>query len=333
MAKSLRPQTLDEMIGQEAVKQKARIAIGAAMQRGEPLPHVLQTSSGGGLGKTCFARILANEMFSPLVETSGPCVASVADLRRILVQLEPGSLLHIDEAHAIGRPAAEELLLVLEEGVLNLKLDGTALRLPLPRFTLVCSTTKPSSIGAPLRQRFGLHFHFEFYPSEELTLIARRMSEALRMPFADGVCEAIAERGLGIPRLCLRLAERVRDVTQARNKTTATMTEFEIAMGMEGIDPKGLGPQHRHLLSCLASARRPLSARSLALALGAELSTVTDVLEPPLVRLGLMMVGPGGRLITDPGRRHLQRAMSEHSANISSALGVLSGSIEDETQR
>jgi len=180
------------MIGQEDVKQKARIAIGAAMQRREPLPHVLQTSSGGGLGKTCFARILANEMFSPLVETSGPCVASVADLRRVLVQLEPGSLLHIDEAHVIGRPAAEELLLVLEERVLNLKLDGTALRLPS--------------------------------------------------------------------------------------------------------------------------------------------STVTDVLEPPLVRLGLMMVTPGGRLITDPGRRHLQQAMSEHSASISSALGVLSGSIEDETQ-
>ncbi|HOW74062.1 MAG TPA: AAA family ATPase [Phycisphaerae bacterium] len=123
MAQSLRPQTLDEMIGQEAAKQKARIAIGAAIQRGEPLPHVLQTSSGG-LGKTCFARILANEMFSPLVETSGPCVASVADLRRVRVQLEPGSLLHIDEAHAIGRPAAEELLLVLEEHILNLKLAG-----------------------------------------------------------------------------------------------------------------------------------------------------------------------------------------------------------------
>lgn len=303
-----RPQGLDELIGQETLKKKARIAIGAALQRNEPLPHVLLTSSGGGLGKTSFAQILANEMFSPLTHTTGQCLSSAADLRRAFVQLKQNSMLHIDEAHCLGRLAAEELLLVLEERVLNVNIDGSPIRMPLPPFTLICSTTKPSAISAPLTQRFGLHFHFDFYCVKDLTEITRGMTKGLGISFDDAVCPEIARRALGIPRICLRHVERVRDVAQAKGLAAATIQELELAMAIEGIDSLGLDAKHRRLLTILADADpRPVSARSLALSLGLETPTVVDVLEPPLVRLGLMTIGAGGRRIAEAGLRHIRQ--------------------------
>jgi len=317
MTTTARPQTLDELIGQAALKQKARIAIGAVLQRGEPLPHVLLTSAGGGLGKTSFAGILANEMFSMLIHTTGQCLVNAADLRKVLIGLKPGSLLHVDECHCIGRMAAEELLLALEEGVLHIMLDCDCapIRMELPPFTLICSTTRPSQISAPLRQRFGLHFHFDFYSVEELLRITRQMAEKLGVAFDDAVCEGIARRALGVPRICLRHAERVRDVAQAKSLEAASTDELEIAMSIEGVDHIGLRPDHRHLLRTLADADpHPVSARSLALVLGVEASTVTGVLEEPLVRLGLMMIGSGGRRITGLGLQHIREQRKERDA-------------------
>lgn len=313
MNATARPQMLDELIGQESLKKKARIAIGAALQQCEPLPHVLLTSSGGGLGKTTFAKILANEMFSPFEHTTGQCLVNAVDLRRVLIGLKPGTLLHIDECHCLGKHAAEELLLVLEENVLNVKLDcdSAPIRIELSPFTLVCSTTKPSALSAPLTQRFGLHFHFDFYSVEELTEITRRMAVGLDVGVEDEACEAIARRALGIPRICLRHAERVRDMAQAKRLETATLEELEQAMSLEGIDQVGLNPEHRLILRVLADNSRPVSARTLALRLGAELSTVKEVLEPPLVRLGLMDIGPGGRRITETGVNHLRQCEGE----------------------
>ena len=199
MNESLRPRTLDELIGQEPLKQKARVAIGAALSRGEPLPHVLLTSNGGGLGKTSFAQILANEMYSPLVQTSGPCMASLGDLRKTLIKLKPGTILHIDEIHAMARTVGEELLLVLEERVLNLKLEDGPVRMPLPPFTLIGSTTMPSALSSPLVQHFGLHFHFDFYTVPELSLIVRGMLEALSMPFDQEICKRHRRARSGYP--------------------------------------------------------------------------------------------------------------------------------------
>lgn len=334
MKRPLRPRMLDDLIGREPLKKKARVAVGAALARGEPLPHVLLTSNGGGLGKTSFAQILANEMYSPLVQTSGPSMASLCDLRRVLIKLRSGDILHIDEIHAMAKQAAEELLLVLEEGVVNLKLEDGPVRVPLPRFTLIASTTMPSALSAPLTQRFGLSFHFEFYTVPELTEIAYRMSESLRMPLDRETCTAIAERSLGIPRVCLRHVERVRDVAQACGRNQATMRECALAMEMEGVDRLGLGPNHHRLLEQLArAAPRGISARSVALALGVEQSTITAVLEPTLVRLGLMVIRPGGRFITNVGMEHLRainqhserRALCEHLANILRARNEHSG--------
>jgi holliday junction DNA helicase RuvB len=305
-----RPQTLDELIGQDVIKQKARIAIGAALQRGEPLPHVLLTSSGGGLGKTTLSQVLANEMYSPLASTTGQCLITAADLRNVLVRLKPNSVLLVDEFHGIGRLAAEELLLVLEEGVLNINVgrNGAPVRLSVPPFTLVAATTKPDSISGPLGQRFGLHFNFDFYKVVDLKQIVARTAEHLGVLFDDLVCEGIARRALGVPRIALRHAERVRDVVQARGLAAATGSELELAMRLEGIDHVGLRQEHRLILKALAdSDPRPVSARSLSLALGVEVSTVSDVLEPTLVRLGLMTIGAGGRRMTALGLQHLQQ--------------------------
>ncbi len=310
MTVTTRPQTLDELIGQEALKRKARIAIGAALQRGEPLPHVVLTSSGGGLGKSTFATILANEMFCPLVSTTGQCLVGASDLRNVIVRLKPHSLLFVDEFHGVGKLAAEELLLVLEDGVLNVSIarNCAPIRVPVPPFTLIAATTKPDAISGPLRQRFGLHFNFDFYEVADLRQIVSRMAENLGVTFDGAVCQGIAERALGIPRIALRHAERVRDVAQARSLTTAMISELEIAMQLEGIDGLGLRRDHRQILQTLAAVDpRPVSARSLSLALGVEVATVTDVLEPTLVRLGLVTIGTGGRRITEVGIEHLQR--------------------------
>lgn len=235
-------------------------------------------------------------------------------MRRTLLTLEPKTILHIDECHAIAKQAAEELLLVLEEGVVHVKsgVDEPPIRLCLEPGTVICSTTRPSALSAPLRQRFGLHFHFCFYSVEELTQITQAMAERLGVTFEPAVCEAVAHRALGIPRICLRHVERVRDVVQVRRATMATMDELDLAMRIEGIDHRGLQADYRRILRVLAKNEpRGVSARSLALALGTQESTVKEVLEPPLIRLELMIVTPGGRRITQNGLEHLARARHE----------------------
>lgn len=310
-----RPLHFDEMIGQEAIKQKARIAIQAALQRGEPLPHVLLTSSGGGLGKTSFAGVLANEMFSPLVTTTGQCLLSPADLRNLLIRIEPNTVLLVDEFHGIGRAAAEELLLVLEEGVLNVNIgcNGAPLRIDVPRFTLCAASTQPESISAPLQQRFGLTFRFDFYTSAQVCEIIRGIFSRWNMEIDEAASQTLGLLSRGVPRIGLRLSERVRDVAQAQAITRANSATVELAMRIEGIDDLGLNCSERHLLLILTEADpRPVSARSIALALGTGVRTVQDVLEPPLVRLGLMFIGAGGRRLTAKGRLHVEAVgMSE----------------------
>jgi len=308
-ASNMRPESLQEMIGQEAIKQKAGIAMRAALQRGEPLPHCLLTSPGGGLGKTTFASILANEMYSPLLTTTGQCINTPVDLRNTLVRIKPGTLVLVDEFHGIGNLAAEELLLVLEESVINVtcRRGGSPVRLAIPPFTLLAATTKPSAISAPLRQRFGLQFRFAFYSVEDLKTIVKNMAARMGLSCDDPVCKGIARRAQGIPRIALRLLERVRDVVQARQLSMASEDELMVAMRIEGIDDLGLRSEDRHLLRVLAEVDpRPISARNLALALGVGVTTIMDVIEPTLIRMSLMTIGSGGRRITEKGMDHLR---------------------------
>lgn len=308
-ATDYRPQYLDELVGQESLKQKARIAIASALHRGEPLQHCLLTSLGGGLGKTTFASILSNECYSPLSSTSGQCLNTAIDLRNALVRLKPGSMLLIDECHCLGRAAAEELLLVLEEGVLNVSVNMSRapVRIQVPPFTLIAATTQPSALSAPLIQRFGLQFRFGFYSINELRIIIENVADRLGIEFDSEVCAGLARRARGIPRVALRLTERVRDVVHARASSRATMDELKLAMRLEGIDHEGLIEDDRKILRSLFAAEpRPVSARSLALCLGVPTETVMDVLEPTLVRLGFVTIGTGGRRLTDKGRQHIE---------------------------
>lgn len=302
----MRPRSLDEMTGQVAIREKARIAIGAALARGEPLGHCLLTSAGGGLGKTSFAAILANEMYSPFVATSGQCLIGPTELRNTLIRMQPGTVLLIDEANCLGRAVAEELLIVLEEGVLNLNGNGSAIRIPVPPFTFVAATTRPEAFcSTPLGQRFGLHFHFGFYSTDEIGEIVASVFKRWRMRVEAPVALEIAKRARGIPRIGLRLSERVRDVTQARQETVASLRSFERAMSIERIDELGLSQAEREILQRLRDSHpRPVSARSLSTAMGVEVATIHNF-EQVLVRFGLSEISSGGRRITNRGLLHL----------------------------
>ena len=258
-----RPQSLDELVGQETIKKKLRIAMGAAMQRNEPLPHVLLTSNGGGLGKTTLASIISNEMLCTLHTTTGQCLSTTIDLKNILIRLEPHNLLLIDEGHCIGRAVAEELLVVTEQNILNISVGGQGpMKLLLPPHTIILATTCPQALSAPLTQRFGLHFHLDFYQVHELAEMVKGMASHMDMEFDELVCAGIASRAKGIPRIALRITERVRDVAQARQLTQASMDELELAMQIEGCDDLGLERSDRHCLRVLALAEpRPIGVR------------------------------------------------------------------------
>jgi len=297
------------MIGQDAIKQKVSIAIQAALQREEPLPHCMLTSAGGGLGKTTLAGVIATEMFVPFLATTGQCLATPADHRNLVIRIEPNSVVLVDEFHGIGKWAAEELLILMEEGVLNINAGGVggSVCVQIPPFTLVAATTYSEAISAPLAQRFGLNFRFDFYSDDEICEIILGIFLRWKMEIDEASALALARRARGIPRIGLRLSERVRDVAQAQSMNRVTLPTVTMAMKIEGIDDVGLAREERHLLRILADAEpRAVSARSLALALGSSIGTVHDVLEPPLVRLGLMTIGAGGRRLTPKGRLHLE---------------------------
>lgn len=271
------------------------------------MPHCLLTSTGGGLGKTTLAGVLSNELLVPLIATTGQCLATPTDLRNILVRIDSKAVLLVDEFHGIGKCAAEELLIVLEEGLLNISagLVGGPVRIEVAPFTLVAATTYPEAISAPLRQRFGLTFRFDFYTDDEICEIICGIFSRWTMEIDPSAAHALARRARGVPRIGLRLAERVRDVAQAQAMNRVTLPTVAMAMKIEGIDDVGLTREERHLLRILAAAEpRPVSARSLALALGVTIGTVHDM-EAALVRLGLMIIGTGGRRLTTRGRLHL----------------------------
>jgi holliday junction DNA helicase RuvB len=311
----LRPKTLDEMLGQREIKEKARIAIGAALARDEPLPHCLLTSAGGGLGKTSFAAIVANEMFAPFVATSGQCLMNPLDLRNLLVRVKARTVVLVDEAHTIGGSAAEELLIVLEENVINLNGQGAFIRIPLPPFTLIAATTQPEVFcSSPLGQRFGLHFHFDFYVATELRQIAENIFARWRIDVEPSVLDEIGQRARGTPRVALRLCERVRDVAQARAEAVVSEHSFATAMRVEGLDRLGLSHAERKILWRLRAAHpRPLSSRSLASALGVQVETISNF-EQILIRYELAEIGHGGRRITERGLAHLEALRQESLA-------------------
>ncbi|HZU14083.1 MAG TPA: Holliday junction branch migration DNA helicase RuvB [Chloroflexota bacterium] len=301
---NLRPRTLDEYgaSGQRTVVENLQIAIQAARKRGEPLDHVL-LHGPPGLGKTTLAHIIATEMEGDLVSTSGPALERQADLMGILTGLETGSVLFVDEIHRLSRAVEEFLYSAMEDFRVDFVLEkGTharTVKIPLARFTLVAATTRTGMITAPLLDRFGLQYHLDFYSPEELARVIRRSAQLLGTPIDDDGAFEIARRSRGTPRIANRLLKRVRDYAEVRGDGFVTRDLADEALRREGVDVEGLNDLDRLYINTIVEYYNggPVGIEALAATINEDKDTLVDVIEPYLLKRGLVARTAGGRKI------------------------------------
>ena len=307
---ALRPQVLDDFIGQKQVRENLKIFIAAARAREEALDHVL-FHGPPGLGKTTLAQIVAREMGVGFRATSGPVIQKAGDLAAQLTNLQPRDVLFIDEIHRLN-PAVEEILYpAMEDFQLDLMIgEGPAarsVRIELPPFTLVGATTRSGLMTRPLRERFGIPLRMVFYEPAELETIVHRAARVLRMAMApDGAAE-IAKRSRGTPRVANRLLRRVRDFAAVGGHATVDARVADAALTRLEVDARGLDAMDRRYLACIAEnyGGGPVGVDTLAAALSEQRDVIEDVIEPYLMQLGLLMRTPRGRLLSEGGYRHL----------------------------
>ncbi len=307
---ALRPQRLEECVGQDNVRQKLAIAIQAARKRNEPLEHILFYGPPG-LGKTTLAHVIANEMQAAIRVTSGPALTKQGDVMGLLSNLGTGDILFIDELHRLSTPVEEFLYPAMEDFKVDFTVDSglhaKTINFPLRRFTLIGATTRAGLLSAPLRGRFGILHHLEFYSPDELTQILRRSAALLKLDFRESTLELIARRSRGTPRIANRLLKRVRDYAQVKGAGRLTEPLVVAALQMEQIDELGLDELDRALLRALAGVYGggPAGIEALAATLGEERDTLEDVVEPYLLQIGFVRRTKRGRELTPAACRHL----------------------------
>jgi len=311
---SLRPQYLKDYIGQEKAKSNLKIYIEAAKQRGDALDHVLFYGPPG-LGKTTLAGIIANEMGVHMKVTSGPAIEKPGEMAAILNSLQENDVLFVDEIHRLNRQVEEVLYPAMEDYAIDIMIGKGAtarsIRLDLPKFTLVGATTRAGLLTAPLRDRFGVVHHLEFYTEEELQKIIIHSAAILGVEIDEEGALEMARRSRGTPRLANRLLKRVRDFAQVKYDGVITKEVAQFALDLLDVDKLGLDNGDRAILTTIIQkfAGGPVGVETLAAAIGEDVGTLEEVYEPYLIQNGLIQRTPRGRVATELAMEHLKTVL------------------------
>ncbi|MFH2138792.1 MAG: Holliday junction branch migration DNA helicase RuvB [Candidatus Omnitrophota bacterium] len=309
---SLRPMKFDEFIGQDKLKDNLKIGIEAAKSRNEPLDHLI-FSGPPGLGKTTLAHIIAHEMGTKITTTSGPAIERAGDLIGVLTNLEHGDILFIDEIHRLSNIVEEFLYPAMEDYKIDFVIDkgpyAKTIKFNLKPFTLIGATTRSGLLTSALRSRFGMHYHLDFYPWEELVKIVEKSAGRLSMDMDQESAVIIAKRSRGTPRVANRLLRRVRDYSQVKAGGVISADITNAALDLQGIDAQGLDDIDRRVLKVVMDTYDggPVGIESLSATLNEESDTIVDVVEPYLLKIGFLKRTPRGRQVTEAAYAHMNK--------------------------
>ena len=306
---SLRPNTLKEYIGQEAIVEKLSISIEASQKRDEPHEHLL-LHGPPGLGKTTLAHIISREMNSRLVSSSGPSLTKIADLMGIVTNLDNGDIFFIDEIHRLPKAVEEFIYPAMEDFRVDFVIDkgpfSKVINVPLKRFTLVGATTRVGLLSSPLRDRFGITYYLDFYPEIEMFKIVIRSAELLNVKIDNEGAKIISERSRGTPRIANRLLRRVRDYTTVRGDGNINEKTARKSLEMEGVDDYGLDSLDRKFLRVIIDyySGGPVGIEAIAATLSEEVNTLEELVEPYLLKIGFLMRTKRGRSVGPKAYKH-----------------------------
>lgn len=307
---AIRPERLDEFVGQDQVKESLKIAIEAARKRDEPVDHIL-FSGPPGLGKTTLARIIARELGAEIRSTTGPVLEKPGDIAALLTPLQRGDILFIDEIHRVNPVVEEVLYPAMEDFFIDVMIgegpSARSIKLDLEHFTLIGATTKQGLLGAPFRDRFGIVSRLDLYDPADLARIVTRSAAILKIPITPDGADEIAQRSRGTPRIVNRLLRRVRDYATVKGDGTITREITSLALAMMQIDSLGLDELDRRILGVVANDFNggPVGAKTIAISVGEEVRTIEDVYEPYLIQIGFLKRTPQGREVTAAAKKHL----------------------------